>query len=98
MARRDGDALAAVTVEGLTKTHVGRRGPAGGIRNVSFTVRDGEFYALLGPSGCGKTTLLRCLAGLERPEEGSIALYGRMVFRSGTSTFVRPQARDIGMV
>ena len=46
------------------------RGPV--LRDVSLTVRQGETVCLMGPSGLGKTTLLRCVAGLERPESGSI--------------------------
>ena len=46
------------------------RGPV--LRDVSLTVRQGETVCLMGPSGLGKTTLLRCVAGLERPESGSV--------------------------
>lgn len=46
------------------------RGPV--LRDVSLTVRQGETVCLMGPSGLGKTTLLRCVAGLERPESGFI--------------------------
>lgn len=46
------------------------------IRNVSFTVADGEFLSILGPSGCGKTTILRLLIGLEKADEGHIYKMG----------------------
>jgi len=45
--------------------------------NVSFSIKKGEFFSLLGPSGCGKTTLLRILAGFEKPESGRIILDGK---------------------
>ena len=53
---------------------VGRRYPNGtvALADASLTVADGEFVALLGPSGCGKSTLLRLIAGLDRPDEGTV--------------------------
>jgi len=50
-------------------------------RDVSFSLREGEFFVLLGPNGSGKTTLLRCLAGLERPTSGTVRLDGRDITR-----------------
>ena len=47
------------------------------VDNVSFDVPDGQFFSILGPSGCGKTTLLRMIAGLTEPTEGSIQIRGR---------------------
>jgi molybdate transport system ATP-binding protein len=51
---------------------------------------------LFGPSGCGKTTTLRCLAGLERPEQGRIAFAGVTWFDAGRRVFRTPQQRDVG--
>ena len=64
-----------IAVRGLVKTY----GLATVIHGISFDVADGEFVTLLGPSGCGKTTTLRCIAGLETPSGGSIAINGRVV-------------------
>jgi putative spermidine/putrescine transport system ATP-binding protein len=48
------------------------------VDQVSFEIRDGEFFSLLGPSGSGKTTCLRMIAGFDQPTEGRIDLFGRM--------------------
>jgi NitT/TauT family transport system ATP-binding protein len=58
----------------LTITNVGRRFPAGteALRDVSLRLHDGDFMGLLGPSGCGKSTLLRLIAGLDRPDTGTL--------------------------
>jgi ABC-type sugar transport system ATPase subunit len=60
--------------------------------DISLEVGDGELLVLVGPSGCGKTTLLRCIAGLEEPSRGEIAIDGRSVVD------VPPRDRDIAMV
>ncbi|MCF5386211.1 ATP-binding cassette domain-containing protein, partial [Pseudomonas syringae] len=49
------------------------------LNNISLDIQSGELVALLGPSGCGKTTLLRIIAGLETPDDGSIVFHGEDV-------------------
>ncbi|OWJ79722.1 ABC transporter [Haematobacter genomosp. 1] len=71
-------------------------GASPAVDDVSLHVPEGAFFALLGPSGCGKTTLLRLIAGLERPDAGEIRLGGHAV--AGTGSFVPPEARGLGMV
>lgn len=64
---------------------------------LSLEVLPGELFCILGPSGCGKTTLLRIIAGLETPDEGSIELNGRFVVDQGKPRLA-PQERVIGFV
>jgi iron(III) transport system ATP-binding protein len=65
------------------------------INRVQLEVNQGEMLTLLGPSGCGKTTTLRCIAGLEKPEEGDIIIDGQPMLSKG---FVESSKRGIGMV
>ena len=65
------------------------------INRIQLEVQKGEMLTLLGPSGCGKTTTLRCIAGLEKPEEGEIVIDGKAMLSQG---FVPPSKRGIGMV
>lgn len=69
-----------------------RFGPVTAVDDVSLSIVEGEFFALLGPSGCGKTTLLRMLAGLEAPTGGQILIDGHDVTR------VPPNRRPVNMV
>jgi iron(III) transport system ATP-binding protein len=68
------------------------------IDDLDLDIEQGEFLVLLGPSGCGKTTTLRCIAGLETAEEGSIAFGERTVFDPGRGVNVPPNKRNLGMV
>ena len=77
----------------LRVTEVEKRfGDFEAVKDVSFEIGQGEFFALLGPSGSGKTTLLRVLSGLETPNRGHIEIGGRDV------TDQPPYMRRIGMV
>jgi iron(III) transport system ATP-binding protein len=71
---------------------------AGGIRDASFELEAGTFFTLLGPSGCGKTTTLRCIAGLETPDDGVIAVDDRRLFDAKARINVPVEQRAIGMV
>lgn len=82
-------------VENLIKSYGGE---VQAVRGISFDVGEGEFYTLLGPSGCGKTTTLRCVAGLEKPDQGMISIGEDKVFSSADGIIVPGHKRDIGMV
>ncbi|HMP73182.1 MAG TPA: ABC transporter ATP-binding protein [Kiritimatiellia bacterium] len=66
------DPFYSVEIKGVTK----RFGSFTAVDQVSLAIRHGEVFSMLGPSGCGKTTLLRMIAGFERPDEGRILLNG----------------------
>jgi iron(III) transport system ATP-binding protein len=82
----------------LTKIFLGEGEKVLAVNKVSLTIPEGKLFTLLGPSGCGKSTTLRCVAGLEKPEDGEIKIGGETVFSSGKRLFVPPNKRDIGMV
>jgi iron(III) transport system ATP-binding protein len=66
------------------------------LRAIDFQLRQGELVGLLGPSGCGKTTLLRLIAGFERPERGVVRIGGQEV--AGSHRWLPPERRGVGMV
>lgn len=68
------------------------------VNNVSLTIEPGEFLTLLGPSGCGKTTLLRCISGLEEPDDGDILIGDKLVFSRSRGISLPPGDRDLGLV
>ncbi len=79
----------AIAVRGLSKHYPTRDGRITALQDISFTVREGEFAAVVGPSGCGKSTLLKLLAGLMPPSAGEAVLGG---------TPITGPRRDIGVV
>lgn len=83
-----------VRLAGLSK----RFGPTTVIDSLSTTFRSGAISVLLGASGCGKTTTLRCIAGLETPDDGAIVVGDTEVFHRGRGINLPPERRDISMV
>jgi iron(III) transport system ATP-binding protein len=79
-------------VQGVTKAY----GAVDVLRGVELTVPSGTLTAILGPSGCGKTTLLRLIAGFDRPDAGTVTLGGRTV--AGGGRWVSPERRGVGYV
>jgi len=75
-------------IQGLTKTY----GETTALDEVSLSVEQGEFFSVLGPTNAGKTTLLQTVAGLHRPEAGSISLAGRCL------TGLEPRARRVSLL
>jgi iron(III) transport system ATP-binding protein len=83
----------SIKIDNLTKSF----GGVVAVNDLSLSVPDGEMLVLLGPSGCGKTTTMRCIAGLERPQSGTIAIAGRTVFAADKLN-VPINQRNVGMV
>ena len=90
--------MPTIKVIKLSKSYrVGRQAvPA--VRGVTLDVPDGKIVTLLGPSGCGKSTTLRCIAGLERPDDGEIFFDQRPLFSRARGIAVPPEQRNVGMV
>src|SRR5437764_13827626 len=78
----------SIELKNITK----RFGEVAAVNQVTFSVREGELMALLGPSGGGKTTVLRMIAGLERPTAGDVFIRGQRV------NDLSVQQRNIGFV
>ena len=85
--------MSFIEFHSVTKTY----GPRLVLRNLTLHVEQGERLVVLGPSGCGKTTVLRLLAGLAVPDEGSIVVGDRVVSEGGRAV-LEPEKRNIGMV
>jgi ABC-type Fe3+/spermidine/putrescine transport system ATPase subunit len=92
----------SLTVRDLSKSFSApkreERGRVDALIGVSLDAVQGQLFTLLGPSGCGKTTLLRCIAGLEDPESGEIAVAGRVLHSSMRGIRVPANRRGLGMV
>jgi multiple sugar transport system ATP-binding protein len=80
--------MADVSLRGVSKMF----GDTQAVDDLTLIIKDGEFVVLLGPTGAGKTTTLRLVAGLERPDSGSIVINGR------DATALEPAARDVAFV
>ncbi|HVO93506.1 MAG TPA: ABC transporter ATP-binding protein [Terriglobales bacterium] len=87
-----------IAISGLCKNFNAGDHAVAALRGIDLQVERGEFFVLLGPSGSGKTTLLRSVAGLEKPDQGEIALNGKMVYSRPRRICAAPEEREIGMV
>ena len=92
----------AVIVRDLAKRFSPRNTPGHlpiiAVDGVDFDIERGDMFTILGPSGCGKTTTLRCIAGLEKPNRGSVTVDGRTLVSVEDGINVPPNERGMGMV
>jgi NitT/TauT family transport system ATP-binding protein len=78
----------SIEVHSVSKTFSGARGRTQALDNVSLSVAEGEFVCLVGPSGCGKSTLLNIIAGLEKPDSGTVSASGKPIHDPGRDRMV----------
>ena len=86
--------MGRIALDGVTK----RYGNVTAVKEVTLEVESDDLFSFVGPSGCGKTTLLRMIAGLERPDAGRIWIGDRLVSCAETGRFLPPGQRGLGMV
>ncbi|HEU4437105.1 MAG TPA: ABC transporter ATP-binding protein, partial [candidate division Zixibacteria bacterium] len=87
-----------IQIESLSKSYYRDTLEIPVLRNLSFSLPEGEFVALMGPSGSGKTTLLNMIAGIDRPTKGGVRVAGTELSRLGESELASWRARHIGFV
>jgi len=88
----------AVSVRGLTHRYTTRSGSITVLDDLSLAVGDGEFLALVGASGSGKTTLLALLGGLERPQTGTVRVFGEELSSLSGDGLARFRSKTVGFV
>lgn len=83
-----------IRIRNLTK----KFGNVVALNHINLDIDPGTFLTLLGPSGCGKTTLLRCVAGLEDPDDGEIYIGNTVIYSHDKGISVPPGKREVGLV
>lgn len=87
-----------ITIKNLCKNYEVDGKVFAALDHIDLTIPANRIFTLLGPSGCGKTTLLRCIVGLETPDEGEIVIGDETVFSSSRGLSVATEKRGLGMV
>lgn len=90
--------MEALTIKDLCKTYVinGRQNNV--LRNVNFTITEGEMAAVMGPSGSGKSTLLYCVSGMDRPTAGTVQLKGKTITKLSEKELSNVRLNQMGFI
>jgi len=87
-----------IALDGVTKSFVSGRGRVKALSDISFSMEDSVFAAVIGKSGSGKSTLLSCIGGLERPDRGSIVCFGTSIHSLDSRELSFFQRKHVGFV
>jgi len=87
-----------IQIRGVFKHYQSEGKTIKALDGVDLTIPSRQIFTMLGPSGCGKTTLLRCIVGLETPDDGEISIGGEVVWSKEKNINVPPEKRGLGMV
>ncbi len=87
-----------ISVKNICKTYGTGENQVKALDNVSFTVEQGEFIAIIGPSGSGKSTLLHILGGVDKPTSGSVTINGKDVYSQNDEELAIFRRRQVGLI
>ncbi|MDX2052770.1 MAG: ABC transporter ATP-binding protein [Polyangiaceae bacterium] len=96
--KAEGQKPAVIEVKGISKTYFRGKEKLDVLRDLSLTVGEAEFVALMGPSGSGKTTLLNIIAGLDRPSSGSVRVAGADLVGMSDAALAGFRAQNVGFI
>lgn len=88
----------AIVLRGVSKEYKRDQFRIPVLNDLSLTVAEGEFLALMGPSGSGKTTLLNLIAGLDRPTTGDVIVHGQDLTRISDASITRWRSNNVGFI
>ena len=88
----------ALVVKDLCKTYITNKRQNNVLKNVNFTIEEGEMVAIMGPSGSGKSTLLYCVSGMDRPTAGEVSLSDKKITELNETELAKVRLNDMGFI
>ena len=88
----------ALVVKDLCKTYITNKRQNNVLKNVNFTIEEGEMVAIMGPSGSGKSTLLYCVSGMDRPTAGEVSLADKKITELNETELAKVRLNDMGFI